>query len=69
MFWKSFLISYVLIGAKSDTNMLKLLLLEITILIISISMSTVSCDSPMLWLHVVQPNLAAGNEFINVFVD
>ncbi|CAF1484876.1 unnamed protein product [Rotaria sp. Silwood1] len=24
-------------------------------------MSTVTCDSPMLWLHVVQPNLTAGH--------
>jgi hypothetical protein len=44
--------------------MLKLLSLEFTILIVSINMFTVTCDSSMLWLHVVQPNLTAGNGFI-----
>jgi hypothetical protein len=47
--------------------MLRILLLELTILILQISLFTGVCGSSMLWLHVVQPNLTAGNGFDMIY--
>lgn len=41
--------------------MFKLLMLTLIVFILKISTFAVRCDSPMLWLHAVQPNLTAGN--------